>query len=113
MLPTEFVLFSNHEALRYLSSQKKLNARHAKWVEFLNEYSFVINHRAGIENKVVDALSRLTMTLHRMSAQVIEFDRLKMIILHVLTLILFMIKLVMVTVMSMLTFLLKMVICLK
>ena len=77
MLPTEFVLFSDHQALRYLNSQKKLNARHAKWVEFLNEFSFVINHRSGIENKVADALSRLTVTLHRMSAYVIGFDRLK------------------------------------
>ena len=54
-----------------------MNARHAKWVEFLNEYSFVINHRSGIENKASDALSRLTATLHRMSAHVIGFDRLK------------------------------------
>ena len=77
MLPTEFVLFSDHQALRYLISQKKLNARHANWVEFLNEFSFVINHRSGIENKVADALSQLTVTLHRMSAYVIGFDRLK------------------------------------
>ena len=77
MLPTEFVLFSNHQALRYLNSHKKLNARHAKWVEFLNEYSFVINHRAGVENKAANALSRLTVTLHRISAHVIGFDRLK------------------------------------
>ena len=31
----------------------------------------------GIENKAADALSRLTVTLHRMSAHVIGFDRLK------------------------------------
>ena len=77
MLHTEFVLFSDHQALRYLNSQKKLNARHAKWVEFLNEYSFVINHCVDIENKVADALNRLTVTHHRMSAHVIGFDRLK------------------------------------
>ena len=77
MLPIEFVLFFYHQVLRYLNSQKKLNARHAKWVEFLNEYSFVINHRSSIENKAADALSRLTVTLHRMSAHVIGFDRLK------------------------------------
>ena len=32
LLSIEFVLFSGHQALRYLNSQKKLNARHAKWV---------------------------------------------------------------------------------
>ena len=51
------MLFSDYQTLRYLNSQKKLDARHAKWVEFLNEYSFVINHRAGIENKAANAIS--------------------------------------------------------
>ena len=37
----------------------------------------MINHRSDIENKAVGALSRLTITLHRMSAHVIGFDRLK------------------------------------
>ena len=37
----------------------------------------MIHHRAGIENKFIDALGRLIVTLHRMSAHVIEFDRLK------------------------------------
>ena len=38
---------------------------------------FVINHRAGIESITVDTLSRLTVTLHFMSAHVIGFDKLK------------------------------------
>ena len=37
----------------------------------------MINHRSSIENKAADALSRLTVTLHRMSAHVIGFDKLK------------------------------------
>ena len=37
----------------------------------------MINHRAGIENKSTDALSRLTVTLHHMSAHVFGFDRLR------------------------------------
>ena len=37
----------------------------------------MINHRVGIENKAVEALSRLIVTLHRMRSHVIGFDRLK------------------------------------
>ena len=38
LLPKEFVLYSDHEALKYLSTQHKLSARHAKWVEFLQVF---------------------------------------------------------------------------
>ena len=77
LLPQEFVLYSDHEALRYLNSQKRLNARHSKWVEFLQDYTFVLKHKAGIENKVADALSQRVMTLVTMSAEVIGFERLR------------------------------------
>ena len=46
-------------------------------LNFFNENSFMIDHRAGIENKAIDELSRLTVTLYRMSAHVIGFDRFK------------------------------------
>ena len=42
LLPSEFVLYSYHEALKYVNSQKKLNHLHGKWVSFLQEYTFVI-----------------------------------------------------------------------
>jgi len=52
------VLYSNHETLKYLNSQKRLNAKHSKWVEFLQDYTFILKQKAGVENKIVDALSR-------------------------------------------------------
>jgi len=33
--PKEFVIHSDHESLKHLRSQGKLNRRHAKWVEFI------------------------------------------------------------------------------
>ena len=39
LLHQEFVLFSDHEALKYLHAQKKLNSRHSHWVEFLQDYT--------------------------------------------------------------------------
>ena len=37
--PKEFVIQSDHEALKYLKGQAKLNHRHAKWVEFIETFS--------------------------------------------------------------------------
>jgi len=75
--PQEFVLFSDHEALRFLNSQKKLNPRHDKWIEYIQAYTFVLKHHAGTENKVADALSRRSLLLGSVSTQVIGFDSLK------------------------------------
>ncbi|RVX03925.1 Transposon Ty3-I Gag-Pol polyprotein [Vitis vinifera] len=73
----EFVLYSDHEALRYLNSQKKLNSRHAKWSSFLQLFTFNLKHCAGIENKVADALSRKALLLVNMSTTTIGFEELK------------------------------------
>lgn len=47
LVPKEFVLFTDHIALKYLNTQKKLNTRHAKWVSFLQGYNFVLKHKSG------------------------------------------------------------------
>ena len=38
----EFVVCSNHQALRYLSSKKKLSEHHVKWSSFLDEFNFTL-----------------------------------------------------------------------
>ncbi|KAK8942371.1 hypothetical protein KSP39_PZI009407 [Platanthera zijinensis] len=76
LLHKEFVLYSDHQALRYLDSQSKLSHRHAKWVEFLQSYHYVLKHRAGVENKPADALSRRISLLQTMSTRVVGFERL-------------------------------------
>nr|GEZ27925.1 RNA-directed DNA polymerase [Tanacetum cinerariifolium] len=74
VLPMEFILFSDHEALRYIQGQSKLKPRHGKWVELLQEFSFVIQHKAGSLNTVAYALSRRHSLLTSIRLQVHGFD---------------------------------------
>lgn len=41
-----------------ISAQRKLHSRHAKWVEFLQSFSFVSKYKLGHTNVVANALSR-------------------------------------------------------
>jgi hypothetical protein len=51
-------LHSDHESLKHIRSQGKLNHKHAKWVEFIESFPYVIKHKKGKENVIADALSR-------------------------------------------------------
>ena len=48
-----------------------------KWVEFMQSYTFVLKHRSGRSNWVVDALSRRQLLLTVMQVEVVGFDELK------------------------------------
>src|SRR6266511_2763754 len=64
LLPKEFVIHSDHEALKYLKSQGKLNRRHAKWVEFIETFPYVVKHKKGkdeIDAKVLGLESIKTL----------------------------------------------------
>ena len=49
---------TDNKGLKYLLDQPNLNARQARWLAFLSEYDFEIQHIKSKENKVADALSR-------------------------------------------------------
>jgi hypothetical protein len=49
---------TDNQALKYINSQNKLSHKHAKWVSFLQDYTFVVQHRSGKTTVVVDGLSR-------------------------------------------------------
>jgi len=77
LLPQEFVLFSDSEALKYIYSQKKLSTRHGRWIEFLQDYTSTLRHKTGIENKVVNALSRRIFILTKMTTVISGFERVR------------------------------------
>ena len=69
-----FVLYLDHEALRFINHQHKLNCRHATWVEFLQAYNFTIKHKARIQNVVPNALSRKYSVLTSVSVKIVGFE---------------------------------------
>ena len=58
LLPKEFVIHSDHESLKHLKGQGELNKRHAKWVEYLEQFPYVIKHKQDKDNVVADTFSR-------------------------------------------------------
>ena len=71
------MIHNDHESLKYLKGQSKLNKRHAKWVEFIEEFPYVIKHKQGKANVVVDGLSRRHTLLNVLDTKFLGFDRIK------------------------------------
>ena len=74
LLSKPFVLYSDHQALKFINSQNKLSSRHASWVEFLQAYNFTIKHKSGSQNVVADALSRKHSLLTALKVKVVGFE---------------------------------------
>lgn len=53
-----FQIFSNHQSLKYLFTQKDLNLRQRRWIEYIKDYDFTLQYHPGKANIVTDALSR-------------------------------------------------------
>ncbi|RDX83365.1 Tf2-6, partial [Mucuna pruriens] len=73
LLTKEFVIYSDHEALKRLRGQGMLNKRHAKWVEFLKQFPYMFKHKQGKMNVVVDVLSRRYALISMLEAKDLDF----------------------------------------
>jgi hypothetical protein len=72
----EFVIHTDHESLKHLKGQGKLNRRHAKGMEII-EVPYVIKYKQGKENIVADAFSRRYAIFSTWNAKIIGFDYVK------------------------------------
>jgi hypothetical protein len=59
-----FELRTNHNGQKYFFDQRTLNASKTRWLDFISEYDFDINHIKGKEKRVVDALNRRVHEFH-------------------------------------------------
>ena len=51
-------MFSDHKSMKYIFTQRDLNMRQRRWMEFLEDYEFTLHYHPGKANVVADALSR-------------------------------------------------------
>jgi hypothetical protein len=75
--PKEFVIHSDHESLKHIRGQAKLNKRHAKCVEFIETFPYIIKHKKGKENVIADALSRRYIMLSQLDHKIFGLESIK------------------------------------
>jgi hypothetical protein len=75
--PKEFVIHSDHKSLKHIRSQAKLNKCHAKWVEFIETFPYIIKHKKGKKNVIADALSRRYTILSQLDHKFFGLESIK------------------------------------
>jgi len=58
LLNKEFVVSTDHMALKQINGDSYTNKMHARWLSYLQRFDFSMKHRSGKSNKVADVLSR-------------------------------------------------------
>ena len=51
-------MFSNYKSLKYIFTQRDLNMRQHKWMDYLEDYDFTLHYHPSKANVVADTLSR-------------------------------------------------------
>ncbi|KAG8485842.1 hypothetical protein CXB51_019233 [Gossypium anomalum] len=69
------IIYTDHNSLKYLLTQKELNLRQRRWIELLKDYDCSIEYHPGKANVVADALSRRAVSdLRAMFARLSLYD---------------------------------------
>ncbi|PKU79202.1 RNA-directed DNA polymerase [Dendrobium catenatum] len=77
LLHQDFILCSDHKALQYINTQKNINRMHARWIIFLQKFTFVLKHKSGTQNRVADALSRRAALITQLQTELTGLECLK------------------------------------
>jgi hypothetical protein len=67
----------DHESLKHIRGQAKLNKHHAKWVEFIETFPYIIRHRKGKDNAIANALSRCYTMLSQLDHKFFGLESIK------------------------------------
>ena len=64
LIANDFVLFSDHQSLQRFKDRKHINKMHARWASYFEQFNFVIHHKAGVDNKVVEKINDNTYVVN-------------------------------------------------
>ena len=54
----QFKVYSDHKSLKHIFTQRDLNMRQRRWMDFLEDYDFTLHYHPGKANMVAGALNR-------------------------------------------------------
>ena len=54
----QFEVFLDHKSMKYIFTQRDLNMRQRRWMEYLEDYDFTLQYHPDKANVVVDVLSQ-------------------------------------------------------
>ena len=57
----QFEVFLNHKSLKYIFTQRDLNMKQHRWMEYMKDYDFTLQYHPGKKNVVADTLSRKSL----------------------------------------------------
>ncbi|SOV09439.1 uncharacterized protein UDID_18602 [Ustilago sp. UG-2017a] len=57
-LPSQLVILTDHEALKYFKSQRRITGQQARWAVLLADFDFILQYRPGDKGGEPDALTR-------------------------------------------------------
>jgi hypothetical protein len=63
--------------LKHIRGQEKLNKHYSKWVEFIETFPYIINHKKGKDKVIANALSRHYTMLSQLDHQIFGLESLK------------------------------------
>ena len=61
MYGEKFKVFSDYKSLKYIFTQRDINKRQRRWMEYLEDYDFNLHYHLGKANVVANTLSRKSL----------------------------------------------------
>ncbi|KAF2889269.1 hypothetical protein ILUMI_16904, partial [Ignelater luminosus] len=69
VLGQDLTIITDHKSLTFLKKCKLLSARLTRWILYIQEYDFKIEHCRGVDNETADILSRYPRHVTKISAE--------------------------------------------